>query len=100
MATETLNETTNNLGTVAVIITKDTSAELGVKEVTVWSEQVTNYDDLWTWLNAANNLKVDTFRAVHIADDYFSKEFNKKEILSFYEIGYADRKETERSKNR
>lgn len=83
-----------------MIFVKDTTADLGVKEVTVWSEQVTNYEGMWEWLNAANYLKVDTFRAVHIADDYFSKEFNKKEILSFYEIGYADRKETERSKNR
>lgn len=100
MATETLNETNNNLGTVAVILVKDTTVELGVKEVTVWSEQVTNYEGMWEWLNTPNYLKIDTFRTVHIADDYFSVEFSKEEILFFYEISYSDRKETERSKNR
>ncbi|KAF5066180.1 hypothetical protein DSECCO2_266320 [anaerobic digester metagenome] len=96
----TTNATANNLGAVAVILTKDTAADLGVKEVTVWNEQHSNYEDLWAWLNMPNHLKVDTFRTVHIADDYFSMEFNKDEILSFYEIGYSNRKQTNRSKNR
>lgn len=82
-----------------VILVKDT-ANSRVKEVTIWNEQHTNYEDLWAWLNMPNYLKVDTFRTVHIADDYFSVQFNKDDILFFYEIGYFDRKETARSKNR
>ncbi|GEM_PF-5838619 len=91
------NTATNKLGTVAVILLKDETAELGVKEVTVWSEQCTNYEDLWIWLNTPT--ETSQFKTVHIADDYFSVEFKKDDILHFYEIDYFSRKQTDRSKN-